>query len=126
MPETLGDAISYPAGGVAPNVPLVMQQSAESVQAAFNKFKAGSVTIAMGAGVAFVNTTVTFPGGGFDSIPQVLLTLNANVAGRASLLQVYAINKTQTNFQIKLATSDNANIGTSYNISVDWLAVDRA
>jgi hypothetical protein len=126
MPATTPDGISYPAGGVAPNVPLVMQSQAESVQGALNKFKSGSVTIAMGAGVAFVNTTVMFPGGAFDSIPQVMLTMNANVAGRASLLQVYAINKTAASFQIKLATSDNANIGTSYNIAVDWFAVDRA
>lgn len=36
MPSTLKYQITYPAGNVAPNVPLVMQQSAESVEAALD------------------------------------------------------------------------------------------
>lgn len=37
MPSTLKYAITYPSGSVAPNVPIVMQQQAESVDAAIGK-----------------------------------------------------------------------------------------
>lgn len=37
MPSTLKHAISYPAGSQAPNIPVVLQQTAESVEAALKK-----------------------------------------------------------------------------------------
>ncbi|WP_457950427.1 hypothetical protein ACTAQI_07545 [Pseudarthrobacter sp. alpha12b] len=37
MPSTLKYGITYPSGTVAPNVPIVMQQQAESVDAAIGK-----------------------------------------------------------------------------------------
>jgi hypothetical protein len=124
MPTTLGDAIYYPAGGSAPNVPLAMQQAAESVQAALGKIKSGSITIAMGAGVSVATQLVTFDAP-YGAVPQVGITMTSSVTGRASLLQFAAISKTVDGFTAKLQTSDNAAIGTSYNITLDWIAVGQ-
>jgi hypothetical protein len=124
MPTTLGDAIYYPPGNLPPNVPLQMQLAAESVQAALNKIKSGSITIAMGAGVSVATQVVTFDEA-YTVVPQVGVTMTSNVTGRASLLQFAAISKTVNGFTAKLQTSDNANIGTSYNITLDWIAVGQ-
>lgn len=123
MPNTLTRPITYPAGGAAPNVPLVMQTMAESVQTQLLKIKAGSGTISIGAGVASTTLAVTFPEGGFSAPPVVTVTNTANVAGRASLLNLYVNGITATGFTLKMQTSDNANIGTSFSIGFNYVAV---
>ena len=42
MPSTLKYQITYPAGNVAPNVPLAMQSTAESVEAALDTINSRS------------------------------------------------------------------------------------
>jgi hypothetical protein len=129
MPTTTRFGISYPAGSAAPNVPLSMQTQAESVEAALNTFPykiaAGSGTITMGAGVAFVLTTISLPAG-FTAPPTVTVTMSTTTGGRASLLQLATVNPTTTTFQIRVYTSDNANVGTSYVIGFSWMAVQMS
>lgn len=50
MPNTLTYGITYPSGTVAPNVPIVMQTQAESVEAALAALQARTTgTLALGA-----------------------------------------------------------------------------
>ena len=69
MPSTLKHAISYPAGTAAPNVPLVMQTTAESVEAALEDIPQGIIAYAkttsnsgaVGTTISVVNNIGTVP-----------------------------------------------------------------
>lgn len=50
MPTTLNHAISYPAGTAAPNVPLAMQTTAESVETALNGLTTAWTTLTLTGG----------------------------------------------------------------------------
>lgn len=105
-----------------------MQTQAESVEAALNtmpyKIASGTGSISFGSGVASVTSTVSLPAG-FTQAPAVTVTLGSNVAGRASLLLLSAYNPTTSGFTLKMQTSDNANIGTTYTLTFNWIAVQQ-
>lgn len=129
MPTTLRFGITYPSGSTTPNVPLSMQTQAESVEAALNtsfpyKIASGTATLSFGAGVAFITSNVALPAG-FTQAPAVTVTLASNVAGRASLLLLSAYSATTTGFTMKMQTSDNANMGTTYSLTFNWTAVQQ-
>lgn len=128
MPSTLRFGLQYPSGSSTPNVPLSMQSLAESTETALNtmpyKIASGTATLSFGAGVASVTSNVALPAG-FTLPPVVTVTLASNVAGRASLLLLSAYSATTTGFTIKMQTSDNANIGTTYSLTFNWTAVQQ-
>lgn len=59
MPSTIKYAINYPSGTVAPNVPLVMQQQAESVEAALNNLPVAKGIIARNNAASTTNSFST-------------------------------------------------------------------
>jgi hypothetical protein len=129
MPSTLRFGIQYPAGTVAPNVPLVMQTQAESVETAMNtlpyKVMSGAGSITIGSAVASATQTVTIPAG-FTIAPVVTVQNTTNGAGRANMLNIYVYSITTTSFILKLATADGANTGTSFTISYNWIAMQHS
>lgn len=133
MGTTVNYAIPYPGVNDAPDGPFSFQAGAEATDAAIKgqsdrldklpvKVATGSATLTFGAGVAFITSNVALPAG-FTVAPIVTVTLGSNVAGRASLLLLSAYGATTSGFTIKMQTSDNANIGTSYNITFQWTAI---
>lgn len=132
MANTDTQAIPYGGPNDAPDVPYWLQRMAERVAALFDAADAsraklpgqvvsGSDSISIGSGVASVTKTITLPPG-FSAAPFVVLQNTANVTGRASLLNLYVNNTTKDQFTVKMQTSDNANIGTSYSIVFNWMA----
>ncbi|WP_157372116.1 hypothetical protein [Arthrobacter sp. Soil736] len=88
------------------------------------KIDAGQGMQGIGAGVASVTQTVMLPVG--LTLPPVITVQDAaNVAGRASLPTFYVNGTTEAQLTLKMQTSDNANIGTRYNIVVNWIATQR-
>jgi hypothetical protein len=87
-----------------------------------SKIASGNGSISISSGVSFNVNSVALPAG-FTQAPNVVVTLGSNVAGRASLLQIYAYTITTTSFNVKIQTSDNAAIGTSYTINYQWVAI---
>jgi hypothetical protein len=82
----------------------------------------GQDSIFIGAAVAVATLTVTFPTA-FTVAPKVVASMVTATAGRASLLGIQVTATTTTNFTLRLYTSDNANTGTSYTITFNWIAV---
>jgi hypothetical protein len=137
MPNTTNRGYFYPSGTEAPNGPYALQTLADAVDADVEDIdtrltdltvamptavQAGSGTIAIGAGVPSATLAVTFPTA-FSAAPVVVANLTANVAGRASLLKLYPISITATGFTAKMQTSDNNDVGTSYTLGFNWVAV---
>ena len=137
MPNTVNRGYPYPGVSQVPDIPYDMQQLTEAIDADVEDIdtrlvdltaampaaiQAGSGTIAIGAGVPSATLAVTFPAA-FAAAPVVVVTCTANVAGRASLLKLYANNTTASGFTLKMQTSDNQDIGTSFNIGFTWVAV---
>lgn len=132
MAATPSQAIPYASPADAPDVPYWLQRIAERVAALFDssdgKFSklpgqiaSGSDSIAITTNQTSVTKTITLPPG-FSAPPFIVLQNTANVAGRASLLNLYVNNATKDNFVVKMQTSDNAVIGTSFTIVFNWQA----
>lgn len=137
MPNTANYGFFYPGVSEVPDGPYAFQTAMEGVDTALlgvderltsldgrmpTALQAGSGSISIGAGVPSATLAVTFPTA-FAAAPVVVANLTANVAGRASLLKLYPINITATGFTAKMQTSDNNDIGTSYNLGFNWVAV---
>ncbi|QOP64224.1 minor tail protein [Arthrobacter phage Yavru] len=130
MATTTKRVYRYPGQGVEPDAAGDIQKLAEDVDNDVaklfdglpDKIQAGDDSISIGAGVASVTKTILFPTA-FATVPKVTVQNTANVAGRASLLGLYVNSKTVSGFTVKMQTADNANIGTSYAIAFDWIAV---
>lgn len=132
MANTPALAIPYASPADAPDVPYWSQRQAERVDALIQQVNtdrarlpvqvvSGSDTITIGAAAATATKVITLPPG-FAAPPFVVLQNTANVAGRASLLMLYVNATTKDQFTVKIQTSDNANVGTSYNIVFNWQA----
>ncbi|QIN94351.1 minor tail protein [Arthrobacter phage Abba] len=87
-----------------------------------NLTDSGSVIIALATNDYFKTVAITFSTP-FTAPPKMSATITSNVAGRAAQLNAYAYAATTTGCTLKIMTNDVAAIGTSYNISVDWVAV---
>jgi hypothetical protein len=90
--------------------------------------KSGKTTIRIGAGASSATKAVPFTGPGgevtpFAAAPVVMVSLSSNIAGAASQLLVSAFSENTAGFTAKIQTNDNANIGTTYDITVNWTAV---
>jgi hypothetical protein len=123
---------NYPGVNDAPDGPYGIQRLAENVdadvQVQANKLAklpaqitAGQDSIFIGAAVATATLTVTFPAA-FATVPKVVASMVTATAGRASLLGLQVTAQTTTGFTVRLYTSDNANTGTSYTITFNWIA----
>lgn len=86
------------------------------------KMAGGADTMSIGAGASSVTKVINLPAG-FTAPPVVLLQNAANRGLRAALLILDAYSVTNTQFTIKMQTSDNAAIGTAFDINIYWLAV---
>lgn len=77
MPTTLNQQIYYPAGNIAPNVPLAMQTSAESVDAAIQALTGAWTTLTL------VNSWVAYVGGGgyFNGLRYRKVGKNVQIQG---------------------------------------------
>lgn len=84
--------------------------------------QAGKMLFNIAASASSLTKTVTFPKP-FAAAPIVTATLASNVAGNASQLLVSAYGETTTGCTLKIQTNDNTSIGTTYNINVNWTAV---
>lgn len=137
MPNTPNRGYPYPGVSEVPDGPFAFQSGFEAVDTDVEEIdgrltdltdamptavQAGSGSISIGAGVPSATLAVTFPTA-FAAAPVVVANLTANVTGRASLLKLYPISITATGFSAKMQTSDNNDIGTSYNLGFNWVAV---
>jgi hypothetical protein len=133
MPNTINRAYPYPLPTADPDVPYWNQQLAEALDVDMKarvdalaklptKVAKGQDSIFIGAAVANASLTVNLPAG-FTVAPIVTASIVTATAGRASLLQLSITSQTTTTFVARLYTSDNANTGTSYTITFNWIAV---
>jgi hypothetical protein len=83
---------------------------------------AGKVVVPLGTETVSATRSVTFPVA-FAGEPVVTVSMNSNVAGPASRLNVSGYAESSTGFTAKVQTNDNVKIGTSYNITLNWIAV---
>lgn len=79
MPSTLKHAISYPSGSQAPNVPIVMQTAAESVDAAVDKIVTG--TVAKSAVVTYAANVSAYAAGVHPTVTRqgIMVVLSGRV-----------------------------------------------
>ncbi|QIN94480.1 minor tail protein [Arthrobacter phage Whytu] len=130
MATTTKRSYRYPGQGQEPDAAADIQKLAEDVDNDVaklfdglpDKIQAGDDSISIGAGATSITKTILYPTA-FATVPKVTVQNTANVGGRASLLTLYVNSKTVNGFTVKMQTSDNAAIGTSYAIAFDWIAV---
>lgn len=85
-------------------------------------FASGTKIITFPASYKSITASVPLPAG-FSVPPTISLTMTSNIAYPATRVVLAAINKTKSQFEIKLATDDGATLKTTYELEIDWLAV---
>lgn len=86
------------------------------------RMHADLATLAIGAASAGTTQTIVF-GSAFDVAPIVTCSIATLVGSGASKLIVHGASITTTQFSCQLQTNDNSAVGSAYNITVAWTAV---
>lgn len=83
----------------------------------------GRSTVTLPIGFSGNNINVAFPDGGFDVVPNVVVSMSENVTGDASKVFVHSYDETKTGFRIDVGTSDNQPSSSLYSFTIIWYAV---
>ncbi|MCZ9883723.1 hypothetical protein [Arthrobacter sp. B2a2-09] len=125
MPSTVKYALSYPAGTTAPNVPVVMQTSMESVEAALNGIAAEN----MSKGIIARNSnagTNYIANGTFVMFDLLAVPLIANRWYEVSYTFTHSVSATNVPLAVAVrssATTDSTATGTDVdNNATLWTA----
>lgn len=86
------------------------------------KIATGFVQITIGASNTFTSVAVDLPSG-FAAAPRISLTITSNMGYPGTKLVPMAINRTAGKFDAKLATNDGNQLGSTYQVTLDWIAI---
>jgi len=83
---------------------------------------AGTATVSIGVGTGAATLAVTFPQA-FTRAPIVAVNIAVATGNNSYKLEAHGYNKTPTGFTVDVRTIDGTGVAASYDIPVDWIAI---